>query len=296
MDGILNLYKPAGISSHGAVSRVRRIFGMKRVGHAGTLDPMACGVLPMMLGEATKLSEFMLAHDKGYTAGLRLGKTTDTQDTTGELLSESDDIPGPEEVAAAAARFAGKIEQIPPMHSAIKMGGVKLYQLARAGKSVERAPRKVEIYSIAVTPGESVRDYILDVRCSKGTYIRTLCADIGAALGCGGVMASLERTQCGPFRAENAVRLDELENLGEDALAHHLMSIGEYLEGRFGPGIALDERRYTRVFNGLEAELDSDAAGEFVPLYSHEGQLFALARIRREGGAVYAKAVRRVNL
>lgn len=211
-DGILLLNKPVGITSHDAVNKMRRLFGTRAVGHTGTLDPMASGLLVILIGSATKASEYAMEHDKSYRAGLLLGITTDTEDTTGKVLSESGNIPSEDEVVAVSRHFVGDIMQTPPMYSALKVGGKKLCDLARDGVTVERAARPIHIYSLDVTRSDE-RNYTLDVACSKGTYIRTLCADIGAALGCGGAMSSLVRTQCGGFSLDDAVTTEQLEEI-----------------------------------------------------------------------------------
>ena len=209
-DGILLLNKPAGITSHDAVNRMRRLFGTRAVGHTGTLDPMASGLLVILIGNATKASEYAMEHDKSYRAGLLLGITTDTEDTTGTVLSESGNIPSEDEVVAVSRHFVGDIMQTPPMYSALKVGGKKLCDLARDGVTVERAARPIHIRSLDITRSDE-RNYTLEVSCSKGTYIRTLCADIGAALGCGGAMSSLVRTRCGSFSLNDAVTTEQLE-------------------------------------------------------------------------------------
>ena len=185
--GILILDKPQGITSHDAVYKIRRAYGTKRVGHTGTLDPLAEGVLVMLIGRAAKAAEYLSSDRKAYVATLRLGLTTDTEDITGEVLSRSESIPDAQTVYAALDRFRGDILQVPPMYSALKIGGQKLCDLARQGKVIEREPRPITVYSLEAKPTQSPADYILTVECSSGTYIRTLCADIGAALGCGGV-------------------------------------------------------------------------------------------------------------
>lgn len=208
-DGILLVHKPAGITSFDVVARIRRLYGTKKVGHTGTLDPMATGLLGVLIGRAVKASEFLTEKDKEYIAGLRLGLTTDTEDTTGKTLTESDDIPEKEEVLSAARSFVGNIMQVPPLYSALKVNGQKLVDLARQGLTVEREARPITVYEIDID-GDG-KDYTMRVACSKGTYIRTLCADIGKKLGCGGAMSSLIRTKAGIFDLENAYTLDALE-------------------------------------------------------------------------------------
>jgi len=211
-DGILCIDKPRGITSHDVVGKVRRLYGTRQVGHTGTLDPMATGLLTVLVGRAVKASEYAVEHDKCYLAGLKLGITTDTEDVTGTILSRSERLPSAEEVMAVLSAFTGEILQVPPMYSALKRDGAKLCDLARRGVEVEREARPVTVYSLACEiVDEEAGAYRLTVSCSKGTYIRTLCADIGRALGCGGVMSSLERREMGGFSLENAVTLEALE-------------------------------------------------------------------------------------
>lgn len=221
--GILLIKKPQGKTSHDMVYKVRRLYNTREVGHTGTLDPMATGLLVVLVGRAVKASDMIVSDSKVYRAGLTLGITTDTEDTTGEVLTRSDVIPSREEAMAVFASFVGKIQQIPPMYSALKVDGQKLVDLARRGKVVEREAREVEIFSLTATPCEIEREYILEVACSKGTYIRTLCADIGAKLGCGGVMHSLERVKSGIFSLDEAHTLEEIAEMSEEeriALLH----------------------------------------------------------------------------
>ena len=210
--GVLIINKHKGVTSHKIVSMLRKLYDMPKVGHTGTLDPMATGVLPILLGRAVKAADFLLAEDKEYTAEMKLGITTDTQDLTGDILSRCDDIPSEDRVKEAAASFVGELMQVPPMYSAIKVGGRKLCDIAREGEEVKREPRKITVYSLDI---EKISDdtYRLFVRCSKGTYIRTLCSDIGEALGCGAAMSSLCRTRSGPFSLENAITVEELSEM-----------------------------------------------------------------------------------
>ena len=218
MNGILNIDKPAGMTSHDVVGRVRRLAHQKRVGHAGTLDPDATGVLLVCLGQATRLSDYLAAEGKRYQAVLALGKTTTTEDASGEVLVEADASGLTEaDLAALLPKFTGDIAQVPPMVSAVHHEGKRLYELARAGITVERTARIIRIDSLTqteFTPGV-LATATLDIACGKGTYIRTLCADLGAALGVGGHMQSLRRTQVGAFTAAAATPLDALteENL-----------------------------------------------------------------------------------
>lgn len=211
MQGLILVDKPEGITSFGAVAAVRRLAGTRRAGHTGTLDPMATGVLPVLIGRATRLSSLLIEKEKRYTATLRLGITTDTKDRTGRILSETDHSVTPSEFERALHSFRGEISQLPPMYSAVKKEGVRLYQLAREGRTVEREPRLVTIYELSVLEHPDRDTYVLDVLCSKGTYIRSLCDDIGAALGCGAVLTALRRTVTAGFSIENCVPLSKLQ-------------------------------------------------------------------------------------
>ena len=210
MDGILNINKPRGITSHDVVIQVRKIFPFKKVGHAGTLDPDATGVLVVCLGKATKAVRFLINDDKEYEAVMILGISTDSQDASGKVLKRVDEVKVSEtDVREVMERFRGDIEQIPPMVSAIHYKGKRLYQLARQGKVVERAPRKVKVFSLEILKME-LPQIKFGVVCSKGTYIRTLCADIGEALGCGAHQAELTRIRSGAFHIRDSLTLEEL--------------------------------------------------------------------------------------
>ena len=212
VSGIIIINKHAGVTSHRIVSAMRKLYDTPRVGHTGTLDPMATGVLPILLGRAVKASEYVMADEKEYLAGMKLGIATDTQDVTGETVFTSDFIPDEDEVVKAAASFVGEYDQIPPMYSAIKVGGEKLLDIARRGETVVREPRRV---TIKTCEAEKEKDgtYSLRVVCSKGTYVRTLCDDIGKKLGCGAAMASLVRTKSGPFTLEGSHTVEEIEKM-----------------------------------------------------------------------------------
>lgn len=212
-DGVLIVNKHAGVTSHDIVNRVRRLYGTKKVGHTGTLDPMATGVLVVLIGRAAKASEYLRCDRKRYLATLRLGLTTDTEDTTGTVLTTCGRIPDFDALCAVLPEFRGTIPQIPPMYSALKVGGQKLVDLARRGMTVERQAREIEIVALTAAPTDRPSDFLLDVTCSGGTYIRTLCADIGARLGCGGVMASLCRSEVAGFSLAQAHTTDELEQM-----------------------------------------------------------------------------------
>lgn len=216
MNGIILIDKPQDWTSHDVVAKLRGILHERRIGHSGTLDPLATGLLVVFVGRATRAVEFAEADSKEYIAGLRLGLSTDTQDISGNVIAEcSSDLPDEGAVRRAVNSFIGDIEQIPPMYSAIKIGGKKLYELARKGQSVERAPRKITVSSIEII-GREGGDYLLKIACSKGTYVRTLCNDIGASLGCGACMSSLRRISAGAFSVESAHSIDEVENAANE--------------------------------------------------------------------------------
>ena len=209
MNGIVIIDKPQGWTSQDVTARLRRVFSTRRIGHGGTLDPMATGVLPVFVGRATRGVEFFEHAEKVYETVLKPGITTDTEDITGTVLTEQDAFVTGEMVEAALPKFRGEIMQVPPMYSALKVNGQKLYELARKGKEVERQPRPITIHELTLL-GMDAEGIRLRVHCSKGTYIRTLCKDIGEALGCGGCMASLRRVQAGEYTIEEAVSLDAL--------------------------------------------------------------------------------------
>ena len=212
--GVILVNKHKGVTSHDIVFKIRRLYGTKKVGHTGTLDPLATGVLPILIGRAAKAAEYLLSENKTYIAELRLGITTDTEDITGEILTKSDTIPDKNAFFEAGAQFIGSIKQVPPMYSALKVNGQKLVDLARKGIEVERQGRDICIYSIEPYVIDEKRGlYRIKVSCSKGTYIRTLCADIGARLGCGAAMTELQRTQSGDFNIKDAFTISQLEDM-----------------------------------------------------------------------------------
>ena len=263
MTGILLVDKEEGWTSSDVVAKLRGILHERRIGHAGTLDPLATGLLVVMVGQAAKASDYLMHHDKHYTAHLRLGLTTDTQDITGRILSEVKCSVTSEMLQPVLQSFLGESEQIPPMYSAIKIGGQKLYDIARKGGEVERKPRKINIPFLAMT-GLAGEDYILDIDCSAGTYIRTLCNDIGQQLGCGGVMTALRRTASGIFRVEDAHTVSQIAEAVRNGRTDSLLipvdrAFGEY------PAIHVSEEDSERICHGNPIE--SNAADGLYRVY-----------------------------
>ena len=248
-DGLLNVKKAAGWTSHDVVAKLRNLLRGPRVGHAGTLDPAATGVLPVLIGRGTRIAEYLVDWDKEYRAVLRLGEATDTQDATGAVLSRSPTAGLTQEaIRTVIERFRGQLTQVPPMYSAVKVGGVPLYKVARAGRTVEREPREVTIHDIEVL-GIDGRDVSLRVVCSKGTYVRTLCADIGEALGVGGHLLALERRRVGPLTIERALTMEDIgSRLLRGRLADDVMPLDEALAAL--PALVVDEATSGRVLHG----------------------------------------------
>ena len=270
--GFLNIDKPAGLTSHDVVARVRRGLKIKKVGHAGTLDPMATGVLVLCMGAATRLSEYVMHTAKGYQARVRLGITTDTYDADGEILAEHDASTITQAaVQRVLAEFTGDIEQVPPMYSAIKRQGKKLYELARAGQTVERDPRPVRIEALEI--GEwSPPEFTLNVRCSAGTYIRSIAHDIGAGLGVGAHLSGLVRTASGHFTLENAVALDAL--LASDDWQAHL--VGPEVALAHIPAVTLDDAAVAGVQHGRAVAADNAESGLLAQAYGPHGEFVAI--------------------
>lgn len=264
--GIIIIHKPKGITSHNCISKLRYLLKQRKIGHCGTLDPMASGILPIMIGNAVKASEYLVDHDKRYFAGIKLGISTDTEDISGNIIKEHEgQLPSFEEFAKIAKSFEGEIMQVPPMYSALKVGGVKLYDLAREGVTIERQPRKVTIYSC--DPIERDGEFFLDVKCSKGTYIRTLCADIGEKLGCGGCMSSLERTEVDVFTKEDAIIFDDLNDMTPDEILSHLIPVEKMF-------MHLREARMDEFFNRLYFHGEKIKLGKLRGISGEVGELF----------------------
>jgi len=273
MDGILVINKPQGWTSHDVVGRVRRLTQQKRVGHAGTLDPMATGVLLVCLGRATRVAEYLTASDKTYRAVMRLGVETDTFDAEGQVTATHPVNVGESALRSALEKFSGEIEQIPPMYSALKRDGKPLYKLARKGVKVERAPRRVTIHEITLRAWQSP-DATIDVRCSPGTYIRSLAHDIGAALGCGAHLVALTRLASGSFTIDDAVTLEDLTGLQD--LSGLLLPLDAALQNL--PAITLDADQTRRI--ALGQVIPSSDAGplpdSLYRAYDIHGKLIAL--------------------
>lgn len=283
INGIMNIYKEAGYTSHDVVAKLRGIVGQKKIGHTGTLDPDAVGVLPVCFGSATKLCDMMTDKSKEYEALMRLGVTTDTQDMSGKRLTECEVTVNVAEVESAVMGFVGGYEQIPPMYSALKVNGKKLYELAREGREVERQPRHVDISYIQILE-INLPEVLFAVGCSKGTYIRTLCADIGEKLGCGAAMAALKRTRVGSFRIEDSIRFSKVEEL---------MRLGTYGDYVTAPdsifleyeGAAVKPEAEKALLNGNKLDLrqiDFDSRTFFA-----DGELLRIYNGKREFRAVY---------
>ena len=276
MNGIVVVDKPAGWTSHDVVAKLRGIYREKRIGHAGTLDPMATGVLVVFLGRATRAVELCENDEKEYLAGLRLGTVTNTQDVTGEILESH-----PVEVTEAAflealERFTGPQSQVPPMYSAVKIGGRKLYELARKGQDVARKPRSITIHALEPLGPQADGDMLLRVRCSKGTYVRTLCHDIGAYLGCGGCLSSLRRTKAGRFGLDQAVTLEEIQ-AAKEAGTHETLLRG--VDSLFSdlPALTLRGPGEKRLRNG--GEFPVQAQDGRCRVYSGDGEFLLLGQV-----------------
>lgn len=294
MTGLIILNKHENITSFRAAALVRGITGEKRVGHTGTLDPMATGVLPVMLGGATKFCELLPSHDKSYRAKLLLGVTTDTLDITGAVTSQRHVDVTADEFKAALSRFTGDIEQLPPMYSAVSKDGVRLYMLARQGIEVEREKRSVTVYSAeTVFADEQKGEYVIDVCCSAGTYIRTLISDLGEALGCGAIMTGLCRTKANGFTLEAARTVAELEELiKQGRLSEALIPVDEALSEY--PSVRVTENQSVRFKNG--GSLDVKRLGKKLPpclirVYSPDGDFLGLGEIKADGGEMSVKRV-----
>ena len=295
MTGFIFLDKEEGITSFIAAAKMRRIFSEKKAGHTGTLDPMATGVLPIALGHATRFIELIPSHDKAYRATFILGKTTDTLDITGTVLSEKEVTATKEDVEKALSKFRGEITQLPPMYSAIKKNGVRLYELARQGIEIERESRQVTIYSLSlVSADEEKSEYVIDVECSSGTYIRSLISDIGEELSCGAVMTALRRTKANGVSIDRCYTVSELEKMKEEGrLSEAVTRVDEFLSYHKLKVSAPQARRFS---NG--GELDTNRFGGkkdpgLYLVYSPENEFLGVGEIDSESTVLAPKRVYR---
>ena len=279
MNGILLIDKPAGWTSNDVVQKLRGILKERRIGHAGTLDPLATGLLTVFVGRATRAVEFAEGDEKRYLAGLRLGVTTDTQDITGNILPlakpESEAVVSEEKLSQVLQQFHGKQLQIPPMYSAVKVNGQRLYKIARCGGEIERKPREITVYEIKLSGRENT-DFLLDVRCSKGTYVRTLCHEIGQALGCGACMSSLRRLESGAFSVQQAYRLEDVQN-GRYSLIPVDRLFQKY------PQTTVDAYQEKKIRNGQSFQMLNPSTmirEERIRLYSVTGEFLALGSVQ----------------
>ena len=280
MNGIIVINKPEGRTSHDMVSFVRRLTGIKKVGHTGTLDPMATGVLPICIGKATKAADMLTNSDKAYSAQMVLGAVTDTQDASGEIVANHSVSVTEEQIKEAVSCFIGEISQIPPMFSAIKKDGKKLYELARQGIIIEREPRKVKIYDIQITEIDLENKTVtLDVSCSKGTYIRTLCDDIGKKLGCGAYMNSLVRTKSAGFALSDSHTAEELEKMKEQGVLKNALLPLDYIFKDYEK-IELDRNSAKKVKNGIRIRTNSSKNGKLYRIYDEKGTFLCICECK----------------
>ena len=285
--GIINVYKEAGYTSHDVVAKLRGICRQKKIGHTGTLDPDAVGVLPVCLGNATKLCDMLTDRQKEYIATLQLGISTDTQDGSGKVLARREVSASPSEVRDVILSFVGDSMQVPPMYSALKVNGKKLYELAREGKEVERAARPITIYELEILE-EAHPEYIIKVKCSKGTYIRTLCHDIGEKLGCGGVLVKLIRSKAGGFEIETARTLDQLQYLSDQGtLSEAVIPVEKMFEAY--PAFSVKESAFKAIQNGNQlkrndfVEETADMIdGQKMRVYSHQNIFYGVYQCDRK--------------
>lgn len=292
--GVLIVNKHGGVTSHDIVGKVRKLYSTRAVGHTGTLDPLATGVLVVLIGRAAKAAEYLVSDTKEYRATLKLGLVTDTEDITGDVISSSDEIPPTEDVMRVCESFIGKSKQIPPMYSALKIDGKKLCDLAREGKVVEREARDIEIFSLVCAATDKNDEYVIDVKCSSGTYIRTLCADIGKMLGCGGVMATLERCEAGGFDISVSHTIAELEVMSEEERLSCLLptenlfsdlaeiTLPEFYEKLARNGCEIYQKKIKTSFD----------VGERLRMVSRDGVFYALGEVRSYGDETAIKAIK----
>ena len=274
LNGIFNVNKPAGLTSHQVVHTIRKISESARVGHAGTLDPIATGVLLVCVGQAVRVTEYLIDHDKKYRARVRLGIETDTYDAAGTIVARRAVMATREQVERALGDFVGKHAQMPPAYSAIKKDGVKMYELARRGVEVERTPRPIEIYSLGVR-AVALPDIEFDVHCSKGTYIRSLAHDLGAQLGCGACLTALTRTASGQFSLDDAITLDQLRDAFEKKCAEHFLNPLDEALLQF-QAVIVNQEIARRVLQGNPLNCEREYATPLLRVYAPSGECIAL--------------------
>lgn len=289
MDGIINVLKPTGMTSFDVVAYLRKILKIKKIGHTGTLDPCAAGVLPVCLGKATKAVEFLIDKDKTYRAELTLGVSTDTQDATGKVIKKNPVNVLENEIERVIKSFVGKYSQVPPMYSALKVNGKKLYDIAREGKVIDRKPREVEIYSVDIL--QIKKDVVVfDVECSKGTYIRTLCDDIGNKLGCGGHMSFLLRKKAGIFELSTTIALEEIEEFAAyGTLQEKIIPVDRIFENY--NKIVLDLKDTNKFINGVKIKINDRFKEEKnLRVYGQDGKFLALGRVIKINESILLKS------
>jgi len=290
MNGIINVLKPPGMTSFDVVAYLRKLLQIKKIGHTGTLDPGTAGVLPLCIGNATKAIEYFTDKGKEYRAELTLGVSTDTQDSTGRVIRTSDILPEREQILETINSFIGKQMQVPPMYSAVSIDGVRLYKLARNGVEVERPPREIEIYSIDILSIIQNKKIIFDVKCSKGTYVRTLCADIGEKLGCGGHMSFLLRTAAGNFKLQDAVTLEEIKRKAEENRIEEILIPTDSALNQFGY-VKLNNEDQKKLINGAYVPIRYNMIDdELVRVYDSSGNFIALAEVNSRYGNKFLKS------
>lgn len=294
MNGILNVFKPKGITSYDVVAKVKKELNIKKVGHTGTLDPMASGVLILCIGKATKISQYITASEKDYIGELTLGYETDTQDSEGKIINCSDKKVTHEQIIETFNSFQGELNQVPPMYSAVRHKGKKLYELARMGKTVERKARKITIYKLKTIDILENRKILFYTKCSSGTYIRTLCNDIGYRLGTYGYMSYLMRTKVGALKIEDSIGLNYIKRDNKDLIKSLLLPMDEALKDY--PSIEVEDIYYKKILNGMmvpTSESNEIYVGEtqLVRVYS-KGQFIGIGKIIIKNGQLLLKMVR----
>lgn len=276
MNGVININKPLGITSHDVVYRLRKLLSIKKIGHTGTLDPDASGVLPMCIGRATKVADMLTAQDKQYVAEVTLGSATDTLDKTGTVTETAEVNVTKADILKAVAEFVGDIEQIPPMYSAIKVDGKKLYELAREGVEIERKPRQVQIDAIEVLDIDlNAGRFSMKIDCSKGTYIRTLCDDIGRRLGCFAHMSALERTKSGRFDISESYTLEQIEEMFGNGDLSFFAPVDAVFEEY--PKLTLSSRKAKKMCNGTRVSVQGIEDGVTYRVYDESGNFLTIS-------------------